>query len=200
MKTGFRFLTVLSLVLLLPACAPAAPASKPNMTQAELVKAYETAFNNHDVDGTLALMAGNPHIQDEIYGVNIDGQRQAQGFFDYLFTLNANMKISDCENTSEATVVCKTTYNDDCTRAACMEDYRRDLQFNFLGQAIQRLAWTNDAEQDLQKYCDFMDQYEPWLKTAYPDEFDQVMNEPYFDHTLGEINSQRCQEFAAASK
>ena len=135
---------------------PASPTPPAAMTSSELslVMAYESAFNRHDLDGTMALLSENVSFFLTDWNSQFLSRQETQNAHAYFIAINGEIQLTDCE-LSANTVLCKLIWADDCSRAAGMNGVDEEVIFTLNGDKIRKIAWQFKQIDAHQEYLEF---------------------------------------------
>jgi hypothetical protein len=115
----------------------------------DVVKTYEQAYNDRDLDALLALFAADVHF--EIAGqVDLRGKDQLKSLAEYDFALNVEMSIDQYE-TRDDTVMCQLLERNDWLRTAGIPEARYMARFKIEDGLIRTIS----AEQTPETAADF---------------------------------------------
>ena len=185
------------------ACAPAAPATPtvvPTLGPLDLVKAFETAFNQHDLEAAMGLMTEGVIYRWGGWGTSW-GYDDTQTFLkNWFFGLNSEVHFTDC--TPDAMqVTCKSVYVTNWGTAAGLSDgYHFDQSvFSFEDNKISKIEDGFDRTEESAQISNFSNAFWSWLYKNYPDEYEKYINDTIADGA-GELYTKRTQEFAATLK
>ena len=163
------FFFVLSLLIFAAlSCSP-----KP----ADIIKSYQEAYNNHDLEGVLALYAEDASF--EIIGqVSLQGKEQVRELTEYDFVLNIHMSC-DQFRTKGDSVMCQLEESNDWLKAAGIQRARYMATFMVRNGLIQsvRAKPSPETEQALEKILDPLIE---WASQHRPELLAEMMPEKTF--------------------
>jgi hypothetical protein len=187
--------------ILLSACSPAAtPPPTPTPGPLDIVKAYETAFNKHDLTNLMALQTETVVFRKPEWNedhLSYDQVKHAYGFY---FGANTEIHLSGCQ-AENGTVTCQIAYAEDCLRTSGSKEYTLNAVFTFEAGKIKSVVW-NDPATDSKAFKDwgkFEEDFFGWYFKTYPDQY-QVMINNFWQPENGPIFAQRCKEYGATLK
>ncbi len=188
-----------ALSILASACGPAAPpAPTATPSPVDLVKAYEDAFNRHDMEGVMGLLSENIKFHmSSYYSSNRDTMQSL--LKEVYFGFNSEIRHIDC-TTSEYSVTCKSVFNADWVKAAEVnEQHFGKAVFTFHENKIGGIEYGLENADERAKFDNFFISFFEWFEKKYPDEYEKYAN----DHLLpgfGQTVNMRIQEYAASLK
>jgi hypothetical protein len=208
----FCFATVVSAVgvILVTACSPAALTQvpptptqvlpTPTMGPVDVVKAYEDAFNRHDVQGTMAWLTEDVSFLVPSWGnMELKTRQDVQKLHEFYLAGPIEVHYTDCQ-TSANTVTCKTTYAEACSRAFGINVVPGVAVFTMLNDKIQTIKWDLTSDESNQ-YSENFDKFFSWWEKTYPDEFKwSQTDDNWLTKENGAILAKRCQEYGATIK
>ncbi|KPL17637.1 MAG: hypothetical protein AMJ92_11555 [candidate division Zixibacteria bacterium SM23_81] len=163
------FLSVLSLLIFAAlSCSP-----KP----ASIVKSYQEAYNNHDLDGVLALYAEDASF--EIIGqVSLQGKKQVRELTEYDFVLNIHMSCDQFRTRGDS-VMCQLEETNDWLKASGIQRARYMATFMVRNGLIQsvRAELAPETEQAIGKILDPLIE---WASQHRPELLAEMMPEKAF--------------------
>jgi hypothetical protein len=192
-----------------PAPAPTAalatsPSAAPAADLLALVKAFEEAYNRHDVGATLGLV-GQTACTDWS-----DGPRcRSTGLEDLLrydAALNSQLKIGECTLDGDR-ATCSATGRNDCLTSGSLDaTHYAPVVFWFQDGKIAVIAATR-APVDTQRDWGFLSSLAAWAQQTRPAEWDKAGRgdlldpgiSPTFDGQTGAVMSALCKEYAAVA-
>ena len=191
---GLAIVLWVALSFLVSACAPAAttaptetplptaipiPTKTPTamlaLTQTpdplDLVKAFEDAFNRHDLEATMGLMTVDMLFYWTDW-IQTTSREETQALInEYFFGENSTFTHTDC-STAGDTVTCKAIMSNDFTKAAGVNDYHFDqADFTFRENKIRKIFYYKDQVDDNTKINEFASGFFSWLEKNYPSEY-----------------------------
>jgi hypothetical protein len=191
--------------LLAGGCSPATPtqppptATQPPATPTtgplDLVKAYEEAFNRHDVEAVMALVSDNIWI--DLVNWPSDQSHSRQESHDLLeswFALNVEFHHTDCKTTGSSVVGCKAVASLDCSKAAGMSGINfLAVTFDLHNSKIDQITLQMQPD-DENTYSSFLNNMEQWANRVHPEEMKKVT---VTNGEMGAIYGGLCKEYAA---
>jgi hypothetical protein len=189
-----------------PSTAPsAAPsAAVPTAGLLAVVKAFEEAYNRHDVDATAGLFKDDGCI--DWGGRGECGYWSRQQLF-YDAALHRELELSDC-GVADGRVTCKGTQRDDCLEAGGLgETHFAPVVFTFEEGKIllvQAVKTPEDAQRDLlflYALAGWAHQTRPaeWEKAGRGDLLDNLWYAPPFVDRTGAAMAALCKEYASVA-
>ncbi len=160
---------------LVSACSPAAPkvpTPTPTLGPLDIVKAYEEAFNKHDIAATMALLTEEFTLRRPRDGDSYMGKDSVQEFIENWFGSNGEVHFTDCTNSADK-VTCKLAAEEDCTRSFGMDAYHWDASFKIVGDKIGEMTWDHDNPDDYKQYVGTVNKALAWFEESHPDEYKQ---------------------------
>lgn len=205
---GYLFTLILlaAVSMLVYACGPrAANQTLPTPTQAkdlpDLIKTFENAYNQHDVQGLMALLTNDATYDEINWGVSDSTLKDIQKRHEFYFGQNYKIYLSDCK-ASSGSVTCKMAESDDCVSASGINLYRGEALFMLQNNKIRGYQWTNDNSDDQNQFYTFLvEKYLPWMQIHYATDYGQLMGpDSGLSYDLGVRTGKECHEFAATLK
>jgi hypothetical protein len=186
------------------ACSPlAAPTPTPTPGPLDAVKAYEKAFNAHDLSGLMALHADKVDFRKPEWGENHYGYEKVKNAYGVYFAINTVIHLSGCQVEKDG-VTCQLTFTEDITRAAGVTDYPLKAVFRFDGEKIKEVVWNDPDVTSKANYV--WNQYErdflTWWHKTYPDEYVTMFQSlnAFWVTENGPITENRLKEYIAQLK
>ena len=197
----------LATILIASACSPAATPSPtaipatPTPDPIGLVKAYEEAFNRHDLDAVMALFADDAATQNVWFvGSSVISKPDISLQHDYSFGRNHTIQNSECSMDND-TVTCQAVTWDDCTKAAGLDGlHYKSVKYVFEDKKINKVTGTIVGD-DYAAMGRFNSRLIYWTQANRSEELDKVIDGEFLiiNREAGEILAKLCQEFAAAN-
>jgi hypothetical protein len=181
-----------------PPATPTSPPPTPTMGPVDVVKAYEDAWNRHDVPGAMAWLTEDVSFsQKDLW--ELTTQQDVQKGHEFFLALPVEVHYTDCQ-TSADTVTCKMTYADACTQAFGMNAAPGETVLTIVNNKIKMIKWTMDPAADAQYWANF-DKFMSWFEKTYPDEYKWTQTDDnWLTKENGAILAKRFQEYGATLK
>lgn len=194
---------LITLILLTTGCSSATKVvPTPTPDPVGQVKAFEDAYNRHDVDGALAMFAENAWYFQ--YFPN----QQIRDYFAYSKAMSAESHFSDCAPAQD-TVTCKSsTYSDTCTKLAGVRGMPdKNIVFTFKDGKISKVSSASEESAEAYNVYNFYGAIIYWAvnndKTAELDKTGPAGSDYRFtiyNSEAGEATARLCQEYADSEK
>jgi len=192
---------LIAFIFLTAGCSSAAkPQPTPTPDLVGQVKAFEDAFNRHDVDGATAMFA------DNAWYLGSYPTQQIHDNFVYSAAMNTESHFSDCVQAQD-TVARKSAINsDECTKLAGLQGVPdKDVVFTFQNGKISRVNSANVGSVEYDKMDGFYGAIIQWAvdndKTAELDKTGPAGSRfTILSREAGEITVKLCQDYAATKK
>lgn len=174
---------------------PPTPAPTPDLIS--LVKAYEDAFNAHDLEATVAMFTETAVFQGDWIVAIFKGDIQAQ--HDYSFGLNQEIRNSECTIGNDA-VTCKAVIKDDCVTAAGFDGANlSSIDYIFENRKIHKVTATFVSEELVAVNGFYMGMF-GWGAMHRQEENRKLADSNgsnLYNRETGKIVAKLCQEYAA---
>jgi hypothetical protein len=173
----------------------------PTPDQVGQVKAFEDAYNRHDVDGALAMFA------DKAWYFQFFPNQQIRDYFVYSKAMSAESHFSDCAWAKD-TVTCKSSiYSDTCTKLAGLQGIPdKDVVFTFKDGKISKVSSASMESAEINIIWNFYGAIVYWAenndKTAELDKAGPPGDYRFtiYNNEAGEVTAKLCQEYADSKK
>jgi hypothetical protein len=184
--------------------AATAAAAAPAVDLLALIKAYQDAYNRHDVDATAGLFADKGCIDWGV--VPKCGSSELKDLLRYDAALNSQLEISDCI-VEDDHVTCNAAQRNDCLAAGGLgETHYAPVAFLFQNGKIALVTATKMPE-DAQRDLLFLYLLAGWSHRTRPAEWDKAGRQdllddrlsPTFDNDTGAAMSALCKEYASVA-
>ena len=160
---------ILSLLLLAAlSCSP-----KP----ADIVKSYQEAYNNHDLERVLALYAQNVNLE-RVGQVSLQGKEELRELTEYDFALNIHMSCGPCKTKGDS-VMCELTETNDWLKTAGLREARYLATFVVTDGLIQSIRSERTPE-TAQTFMEILDPLMKWASESKPELVAEMMPEQKF--------------------
>lgn len=196
---GFTILVIAIGVILLSACGPAAatqPPPTPTLNALDLVHAFETAQNNHDISKVMALFTDDASLID-IEGNVLTLQEKIQKYIEYNEGINQEIHFTNCQ-VSGISVKCNYTSTDDCTKAFGLNPLPGTYYFILSNNKIKIITENRfwNSPEFIQAF-EIYERFTAWFDKNYPDEWAaiNVSDESWTTRETGYLLIKRCLEF-----
>jgi hypothetical protein len=198
----FAIVLLIVVGILVNACStatPLAPTLTPTMSPVDLVKAYDDAYNHHDIVAVMGLMTEDVSLElgQHYYAWT---RKETQAFLEnYLFGLNSEVHHTDCSPSGDQ-VSCRAVFIDDWWLATGLTGYHFAIaDFTLQENKIKKITYGNDQPSDLMTIINWSDKFEEWLLKNYPSEYDKL-NSDLAASGEGQSISKRIKEYTATLK
>ena len=204
---------MVAILLVAGGCAPAAtpsptplpptpipPTSTPDPVN--LVKAYEEAFNQKDMEALVPLFTEDIIFQGgdwitPLYEAEIRAQHG------YVFTRNQTLQNTDCVLAKD-TVTCQAVIQDDCITAGGLDGLHfSKIEYELVDGKIHQVT-SLMASEDAQNFWYFLFiPFRRWVDKNYHEDVSIIFSGPdrlYKNPEAGQILSKLCKEYAATKQ
>jgi hypothetical protein len=173
------------------------PKPTPTMGPVDLVKAYEDAFNRHDLTAAMGMLADNIIFEWSHFYTAVTRKETQALLENYYFGLNSKVQHTNCKVDGDQ-VFCKAIYSDDeFGQAAGLKGYHFGYaDFTIQENKIRKITYGGDQAEDAKILDEWVNKFWPWLYTTYRSDSDLLLKDP-IPPGAGEILSRRAKEFAA---
>lgn len=172
METNFNriisyFLPFL-LLIIITSCA-----TKPE----DRVKAFEKAYNNHEVDKVMSLYADDASIEIVGYFV-VRGEKEIRDMTEYDITQNIHLSYNECI-TKDDTVICNESVTNDFIKFADIKDANYSTKFIFSDGLIKQII-SKPTPQTYKAWNQVLKPHLEWLSKERPQQLQEMMPEGKF--------------------
>jgi limonene-1,2-epoxide hydrolase len=144
---------------------------------ADIVKSYQEAYNNHDLERVLALYAED--VRFEIVGeISLHGKEQLRELTEYDFVLNIHMSCGPCQTKGDS-VMCELTETNDWLKTAGIRKAHYLATFVVTDGLIQSIRAELIPETD-QAFGEILDPLMKWATESKPELVAEMMPEQKF--------------------
>jgi hypothetical protein len=169
----------------------------------DFVKSYESAFNNKDLEGLMALHSDQIQFSLPEWETSFGTYEAVKNAYGLYFAVNTEIHLSACQMENES-VKCQLTYAEDILRASGLKDYAINAVFTFEAGKIKSIIW-NDPNTSSQAYQDldkFEDNFFDWWRKTYPEQANQILVSipAFYLPENGPILEQRLKEYTETLK
>jgi hypothetical protein len=199
-STGVLTLILLTLGGCSSASTPSPTTIPPSPDPVSLVKSYEEAFNQHNLDTTMALFSDEAIDQ---WGTHYTAvlKQDVRSYHEFMFGLNSVLENTECTQ-SQDMVNCKSVLRFDCTDAAGMDGDHYTIDYTFENGKIYKITAV-ELPEDLNVLNTFMRQTSAWAEKNNLEGWKNSMGSMGSMGTLnilsesGQAWAKACQEYAA---
>jgi hypothetical protein len=172
---------------------PLAPTQTPTTRPETLVKAYEDAFNQHDLAAVMDLLSEKVSINLVGWTDQARSGQEARDLNGMWFAMNFEMHYSNCKTTGTM-VYCNAVASVDCSKAAGMNGINfSNASFEINNNKIDQIVMQMQAD-DEKTYRSFLNHMEQWMNEVQPGELEKT---DIINQESGTIYSSLCREYAA---
>jgi ketosteroid isomerase-like protein len=165
---GVHFFVLHLLLLAALSCSP-----KPT----DIVKSYQEAYNNHDLESLLALY--DEDVSFEIVGeISLQGKEQLRELTEFDFVLNVQLSCGPSETKGD-TVMCEMTETNDWLKTAGLREARYSATYVVTNGLIQSVRSQRTPETD-QAIRRILDPLMKWASESKPELVAEMMPEQKF--------------------
>lgn len=144
---------------------------------ADIVKSYQEAYNNHDLERVLALYAED--VSFEVVGqISLQGKEQLRELTEYDFVLNIHMSCGPSETKGDS-VICELTETNDWLKTAGIQRADYLATFVVTDGLIQSIRAEPTPETD-QAFGEILDPLIKWASQSRPELLAEMMPEQKF--------------------
>jgi len=194
---------LLAITVIASGCSPAATLSPtaipptPTPDLIGLVKAYEDAFNRHDLEATMALFVDNATYKLGEWYTSVIKQLTSD-YHNTLFGLNSVIQNTEC-TTLNATVSCKVVLHHDCTEAAGMDGDHYTSDYIIENGKIGSFH-ALELPEDYRALNNLYDPMITWAAKNNPEEWKKIWGlngSLIYNFETGKIWAKGCRDYAA---
>jgi hypothetical protein len=203
-KMFLHLVVLICTLLTLAACGlAAAPTITPTPSPLDLVKKYEVAVNNHDLNGLMSLLSDSTAFNIVEWDDNFNTRKDVENGYGFYFGVHLKIHLSDCKADNDV-ITCQVTYTEDCLRSAGVKEATFKGIFKVESGKIKQITWRDSMANSptLQTYGAFEKKFFTWYGTTYPDEWKKMTTSAaaFWQTENGPIYDKRCLEYAATQK
>ena len=183
-----------------PPPTPTTPPPTPTMGPVDVVKAYEDAWNRHDVPGANAWLTEDVSFLVPSWGnMELKTRQDVQKVHEFYFAGPVEVHYTDCQ-TSADTVTCKMTFAEACSRAFGINVIPGVAVFTMLNDKIQTIKWDHTSD-ELNQFSAGWDKFTSWFEKTYSSEWTSITTDDnWLTKETGAILAKRCPEYGATLK